>query len=62
LGIAVTKLNILEGNICAAVCTYERRAREFGIGWGWKSWALLKGVWSYIGQVIVPTLLAVIRV
>jgi len=29
-----TMLGILEGNICAAVCTYERGARVFGIGWG----------------------------
>ena len=27
LGIRVTTLDILEGNICAAVCTYERGER-----------------------------------
>jgi len=37
LRIVTTMLGILEGNICAAVCTYKRGAREFGIGWGWRS-------------------------
>jgi len=47
LGISVTALGILEGNICAAVWTYERGARGVGIGWSWRSWALLERVWSY---------------
>ena len=34
LRIVTTILGILEGNICAAVCTYEKGARVFGIGWG----------------------------
>jgi len=33
LGIAVTVLSILEGNIFVAVCTWERGVRWFGIGW-----------------------------
>jgi len=32
LRIVTTMLGILEGNIGAAVCTYKRGAREFGIG------------------------------
>ena len=37
LRIAVTMLGILEGKNCAAVCTYERGASVFGIGYGWRS-------------------------
>jgi len=33
LRIVTTMLGILEGNICAAVCTYKRGARVFDIGW-----------------------------
>jgi len=46
-------LGILEGNICAAVCTYERGARVFGIGWGCR---LCWRVWSYsiLGRELSP--------
>ena len=37
LRIVTTMLGILGGNICTAVCTYKRGAREFSIGWGWRS-------------------------
>jgi len=37
LRIVTTMLGILEGSICAAVRTYKRGARVFGIGWGWRS-------------------------
>jgi len=68
LRITVTTPSILEGNICAAICTYERGARGFSIGWGQRSWVLLKREcgcttstsWSKFMATItwVPTLLA----
>jgi len=47
LRISVAALGILEGNIRAAVWTYERGTRGVGIGWSWGSWALLERVWSH---------------
>jgi len=47
LGVAVTALGVLEGDICAAVWTCERGAGGVGVGWCWRSWTLLKRLWSY---------------
>ena len=46
LTIAVTTLGILEGNICVAARTYERGERVQHRR-DWRTWALLKRVWSY---------------